>query len=312
MTEPRLPDARRPEDGDQVRPKLGQAPRPDRPHELELVPASNERAFGERPVRGREQRLDGDPRLDRLGLSLGVDRSDGLVPNRVTRRAMCLAADEEPSRSRGGLKPRRGVHDVAGSQHVRARGIDGNHGVAGVHGGARDEVERLLAVQLLDPFEHTKTRANRALCVLAVRYRGPEDGHHRVADELLDDASMVLDSPLGLRVVELEDVTHVLGIRPVRPRGEADEVHEQDRDELPLFVHPARVLESRSAAVAEPSSSGVRFPACWTTRGKVERCFGGRHRNQSCAFAPGIAKRTDGPAVSRRARALRDREGRRT
>ena len=87
---------------------------------------------------------------------------------------MCLAADEEPSRSRGGLKPRRGVHDVAGSQHVRARGIDGNHGVAGVHGGARDEVERLLAVQLLDPFEHTKTRANRALCVLAVRYRGPK------------------------------------------------------------------------------------------------------------------------------------------
>ncbi len=252
VAEPRLPNARRPENGDQVRPALGQAPRPDRPDELELVRAPDECTLGERPVRRRDQGLDGQPRLDRLGLSLYDERSHGLVPNRVPRRSICLAADEEATRRRGGLEPRRRVHDVAGSQHVGARGIHGDDRVAGVHRCARGEVERLFPVQLVDPLEDTKARANRALGVLAVRNRGAEYAHHGIADELLDDTAVVLDSPLGLRVVELENFTHVFGIRAIRARGEADKVHEEDGHELPLFTDRVRVLESRPAARAEP------------------------------------------------------------
>jgi hypothetical protein len=252
VTEPRLPNARRPENGDQVRSALGQTPRPDRLDELELVRTPDECTLDKRPVRRRDQGLDRQPRLDRLGLSLHVERSHGLVPNRVPRRPVCLVTDEQSSWGRGGLETRRRVHYVACRQHVSARGIHGNDRVAGVHRSARGEVERLFPVQLVDPFEHTKTRTNRALGVLAVRNRSAEYAHHGIADEFLDHTAVALDSPLGLRVVELENFAHVFRIRPIRARGEADEVNEEDGDELPLFADRAWVLESRSTARAEP------------------------------------------------------------
>ena len=100
-------------------------------------------------------------------------------------------------------------------------------------------------VQLLDSFEHAQTGANRALGVVAVRDRRAEDGHDGVADELLEHAAVVLDALLRLAVVELQDVAHVLRIGLIRARRQADEVDEEDGDELPLLLRRGDLRAAR-------------------------------------------------------------------
>ena len=75
-----------------------------------------------------------------------------------------------------------------------------------------------------------------ALRVVLVRDGRAEDGHHRVADELLDRAAEALELRAHARVVGLEKAPHVLGVHPLRARGEADEVAEEAGDDLALLA----------------------------------------------------------------------------
>jgi hypothetical protein len=74
-----------------------------------------------------------------------------------------------------------------------------------------------------------------------VRDGSTEHSHDGVSDELLERAAVVLDSLLRVGVVELESIADVLRVGPVGPRGEADQVDEQDRDcLLYTFSEPTR------------------------------------------------------------------------
>ena len=59
---------------------------------------------------------------------------------------------------------------------------------------------------------HRERRADRTLGVVLVRDRRAEDGHHRVADELLDRAAVPLELVAHARVVGLEAGADVLRI----------------------------------------------------------------------------------------------------
>ena len=78
--------------------------------------------------------------------------------------------------------------------------------------------------------------ADRALGVVLVRDRSTEDGHYRVADELLHRSAAPLELGAHLRVVRLQHPAHVLGIEPLGPRCEADEVAEEAGDDLALLA----------------------------------------------------------------------------
>ena len=202
-----------------MRPPLVERATPDGPQQLQFAVASDERRPRERTVRGLGGRLDGQPRLERLGLPFRKDRLGLLVADRVTRRPVCVGADDDPARRRRRLQTRRRIDDVACREGAAgARVLHGDDGVAGVHGRARREVEPALFVHLVDPFEHAQTCANSPLGVVTVRDRRAEDGHHRVADEFLDDAAVLLDAALGLAVVKRKDVTDVLWVGLVRAR----------------------------------------------------------------------------------------------
>src|SRR5205823_3078068 len=69
-----------------------------------------------------------------------------------------------------------------------------------------------------------------------VRDRSPEDGHHRVADELLHRPAIALDLRPQALVVRADAVAHVLGVLALRRRREADQVAEEHRDHLPLLT----------------------------------------------------------------------------
>ena len=141
----------------------------------------------------------------RLGLPLG---GHGLllgVLDRPLRRAVGRLPDEDAAGRGGVLETERGDDDVA-------RG----HPLAGRVGRRRDRrtPRRSLTptrtcrssrgsspVQLLDRLTDLEGREHRTLGVVAVGDGGAEEGHHGVADVLLDMAAEALDlAPHGLEV----------------------------------------------------------------------------------------------------------------
>ena len=118
-----------------------------------------------------------------------------------------------------------------------------------------------LAAKLLDRLQDAQGGADRALGVVLVRHRRAEDRHHRVPDELLDRASEALDVGLDALVVRAEERAHVLGIGAVRAPGEADEVDEEDGDDLSFLPRGRRGREVCAARQAEASSLRVLLAA---------------------------------------------------
>ena len=118
------------------------------------------------------------------------------VVDRLPRRAVRPLADEDPVDRRRALQPRRRVDDVAGHHRVALAGLraERDERLAGVDGGADLQ---LLADRVAD----RERRPHRALGVVLVRDRRAEDGHHGVADELLDRAAVPLELGAELCVV---------------------------------------------------------------------------------------------------------------
>ena len=122
-------------------------------------------------------------RLDRLRLALQCQRLDRLDLDRRARELHGLRADVDLVRGRRLLEPRRDVDGVArdeplvGSRHDLAR----VHADAGLHADRRQRVA------------HLGCGSKRAQRIVLVQHRHAENGHHRVADELLDGPAMTLD-----------------------------------------------------------------------------------------------------------------------
>src|SRR5206468_6035494 len=82
LGEPRLPDSRRAEDGDQVRDRLARNALPGPPQDLQLAAPAHE-IPGMVALAGRVALTDGDPGLHGVGLPLGLDRRRWFVLDRV-------------------------------------------------------------------------------------------------------------------------------------------------------------------------------------------------------------------------------------
>ena len=86
-----------------------------------------------------------------------------------------------------------------------------------------------------------------------------EDGHDRVADELLDRAAVTLDH-LARRVVEPgEHPTDRLGVEPLADRRRTFEVGEEHGDHAPGLMGSVERDERCSARHAEPRPIGIPF-----------------------------------------------------
>ena len=95
-----------------------------------------------------------------------------------------------------------------------------------------------------------------------MRRRSTEHGHHGVPDELLHRPPVALDLGPKPRVIRPDPSPHVLRILPLRGGGEADQIAEQHRHDLPLLDDRAM---GRSAIGAEQkpqkaNPSGFSFP----------------------------------------------------
>ena len=104
------------------------------------------------------------------------------------------------ARRRRALQARGGVDGVAGH---RVGGVGGRADPTRHHrAGIDPDVQREwpphpplpAEIQRAHPVAHQEGRAQAALGIVLVRARGPEDGHHRIAHELLDKALVALGS----------------------------------------------------------------------------------------------------------------------
>ena len=107
--------------------------------------------------------------------------------------ARCVASPTSTVPGSGdGLEPRRRVDEVP-RDHPLVRGAERHRGLAGQDAGACLEAR----AERLDGVDQLEGGADAALGVVLVGDRRAPDGHHGVADELLDRAAVALDDVAG-------------------------------------------------------------------------------------------------------------------
>ncbi len=165
----------------------------------------------------------------RLGLALDRDRLELLeVEDALGRAVRRLRAADAVDR-RHSLEAGGGVDDVSRDESLafRAAGADGDDRLTRVDPDAHLERERrILRVQLDDRLQDAESGPHGALRVVLVGDGRAEDGHDRVADELLHRPSVALDLLTEAREVRADAGADVLGVGLLRGGGEADEVAE--------------------------------------------------------------------------------------
>ena len=166
----------------------------------------------------------GAPGLDRRLLALEDLLAGRLEDDRPAGRALGGLADEDGARLGGRLEAAGGVDQVA-RDHALVRGADRDGGFAGQDAGPG--LDR--GAEGLDRVDELHRGPDGSFGVVFVGgWRAP-DGHHGVADELLDRAAVAIHDVAGQVEVAGQELAGLLGIAAFGQGGEAHEIGEQDR-----------------------------------------------------------------------------------
>src|SRR5215203_2630303 len=156
---------------------------------------------------------------------------------------------------------------MTGPEVVTFRGIAGYH-LAGIDAGPHSQLDPVLRsellVQLGERLPQLRGRPHRAQGVVLVEDRYPERGHHRVADELLHRAAVVLEHAADLDEVARDDMPVGLGVEPLAEGRRVDQIGEHDRDRLAHFARRRAFPERGSTCEAEPRADWVGLAAAGT------------------------------------------------
>jgi len=225
-----LPDPRHADDREELRRALSTRAFEGAEQQIALTRAPDKRRLGCVQLDPHPcPRLHGLPDRHGLGFSLGVDGVVVSVLDHVLRRAVRLLGDDDSVRRRSRLQPGSGVDDVAGDHRLsglRPR-VDVHERLARVDGDAN------LELGVLDDAVADRERgAYGAFRIVLVRDGRAEDGHHGVTDELLDGPTALLELRAQPLVIRTENRLDVLRVERLRARSEADEVREENRDDL--------------------------------------------------------------------------------
>jgi hypothetical protein len=234
--EARLADARVADDGHELAPLLTRRALPrlaDRRH-LALSP---DEGCVVRPLRRLVDRLE-PVRRDAFRLPLQLQRLHGSGVDGAADEIDRRFAEKNLVWIGRLLQARRHVDGIARCQSLRR--ADDN--LARVHPDppAHAEVGKCVS--------HLRDRTDRPQRVVLVDRRHAEDGHHRVADELLDGAPVRLDDRAHPLEVAGQQRLQRLRIRALAERRRADDVAEDHRDDLAMHV---RIIAYRSVGIEQ-------------------------------------------------------------
>src|SRR5207244_10516644 len=126
------------------------------------------------------------------------ERLDRLDTDRISHEMQRVHSHEDLTVLRRLLETLRRVHCVAGHECVPESRVAGDD-LAGVDPDSRLESHAAFALEPLvehgEGEPHLRRRANRTYAVVLVHDRMTEDGHDRVADELLHRSAVSLEDP---------------------------------------------------------------------------------------------------------------------
>ena len=193
----------------------------------------------------------------RLSLALEVEVHRFPEPE-ASRSSSRSLRGQDAARLGGALEASRDVHGVAGDHRPTGFRIDGRDDLPGVD--AHPDLQRHppsaheLVVHGLQPLSHPERGAEGTDRVVLVRGRDAEHGHHCVADELLDGATLGFDLLAHRREVAGHHLAEMLGVQTLAQLRGARHVGEEHRDEPP-FIRTGLGVDREPARRAE---SGLR------------------------------------------------------
>ena len=177
-------------------------------------------------------------------------------PSRRSRRPF---GDEHLAGFRRLLQPRRHADRVAGDHADVLLELGSGDHLARVHADPHLERETVAPCQVFVQSDelrpHAERRAQRADRVVFVCGRDAEDGHDRVADELLDRAALGLDRLAHRGEVGVHHVLEALGVQALAHIREAGHIGEENGDYFP-FLRGGRGLDAVAARGAEACAFG--------------------------------------------------------
>ena len=255
-----LPDAGHADERHELNGAVAASARDRVDDQAQLLLAADQRRERARLVRVPELRPCAKRLVDRdgVGLSLRLEDAALAVLDRRLGRAERALADEHGVRVRRLLDPERRRDDVA-DRDALARTGDRVHLDDRFTGVDRD-------LHAGDRVADRERRADRALGVVLVRDRRAEDGHHGVADVLLERAAEALELAPHPRDLRTDGAAEVLGVAAVAEHRRVDEVGEQDGDDLPLLAggpahgRPARGQKRAASGSSELHSRHAAMP----------------------------------------------------
>ena len=201
-----LADTGRPQHGDDLAARLLLRAFPGREQRPELLLPADHRGVeptGGRLARGRHQPEGGDG----LGLPFQGERLDRVGLDRVPGEPDRFCPDEHLAGRRRLLQTGGDVDRVPGRQTLLGTGDD----LTGVH------ADPALDPELGQRGSHLERRPAGAQRVVLVRNGHSEHRHHRIADELLHRATVVLDDPLHPLEITGEQTPAASPDRSTRP-----------------------------------------------------------------------------------------------
>ena len=201
--------------------------------------------------RGATEHFEEPKSLDRLGLSLQGKWLDRLEENGIANEQPRLGADEDLTGSCRLLEPGGDVDGVARDECLTLAADDDL---------ARVDADARLEPVLGDRLAHLRCGADRTQRVVLVRDRDPEDRHDRVADELLDRAAVSLEDDAKVLEVAAHPRAQRLRIGRLPESGRADEVAEENGDDLALLARRLGCDKRRGADMQKRASAGFSTP----------------------------------------------------
>ncbi len=162
---------------------------------------------------------------DGLCLSFQRERLHRFRPDGIADECECRFSDQDLAGLRGLLQPRGDVDRIAGGQPLLRSGDN----LAGIHPDAG------LHAQLRERVVHLDRGAAGAQRIVLVHLRDAEDGHHRIADELLHRSPVRLHDRLHALEVTGEQRAQRFGVGRLAQRGRAGDVAEENGDRLALL-----------------------------------------------------------------------------
>ena len=209
-------------------------PRPAALEEGKLVLAADERRQGARPAAPAAAARSHDAiERDRRRHALEVMRALVFGDEKPGCLPLHARGDEHRPRFGRRLHPRRDVRRFA--EHFAGR-ID--HDRAALYADAGGELGRsrsgVPGVEVGERALDGERRPHGALGVVLLRLRIAEQGHQPVAELLQDMAAETRHRGGGLVEIGADQVAPVLGVKPRRKVGRADEIAEHHRDRPPF------------------------------------------------------------------------------